>query len=155
MDAFRAAPERYLRMTREFFSVLPHSNHLGLEVVGFEGGRLTARLPYRPEIVGNPYTGGIHAGAITTLIDQTSGAAAVCALSEPEAVATLDLRVDHLRAAPPGLDVMARAECYRITREILFVRCICFEDDPADPFATSVSTFMRTGRESLVKARQS
>lgn len=142
--------EARLAMAREFFSVIPHSQLIGLEVVACEHQVVVAKLPYRPELVGNPYTGQIHGGAIMTLIDQTSGAAAVCSLPEPEAVATLDLRVDHMRAAEPGLPVLARAECYRITRDIAFVRCCCYQHQPSDPIATSMSTFMRTGRASMV-----
>lgn len=142
--------EAKLLMVREFFRVVPHSVALGLEVVACEPRSVTARLPYRPEIVGNPYTGQIHGGAIMTLIDQTSGAAAVCALELPEAVATLDLRVDHLRAARPGQPVYARAECYRVTREIAFVRCSCYQEESVEPIASGVSTFMRTGRTSMV-----
>jgi uncharacterized protein (TIGR00369 family) len=137
-------------MARTFFKVIPHSMVLGLEVLSVEPGLVIARLPYRPEIVGNPYSGQIHGGAIITLIDQTSGAAAVCALPKPEAVATLDLRVDHMRAATAGQDVLARAECYRVTRDIAFVRCVCYQDGAEDSIATSMSTFMRTGRASMV-----
>lgn len=139
-----------LDMARRFFKVIPHSAVLGLEVLSAEPGIIIARLPYRPEIVGNPYSGQVHGGAIITLIDQASGAAAVCALPQPEAVATLDLRVDHMRAAAVGQGVLARAECYRVTRDIAFVRCVCYEDSPQDPLATSMSTFMRTGRASMV-----
>lgn len=132
-----------LAVAREFFRVIPHSAVLGLEVVGVEPNAVVARLPYAEAIVGNPYNGQIHGGAVMTLIDQTSGAAVICSLAEPEAVATLDLRVDHMRPAEPGRAVLARAECYRLTRDIAFVRCVCYHDRPEDPLATSMSTFMR------------
>jgi hypothetical protein len=50
-------------MARAFFKVIPHSVVLGLEVLSVEPGLVIARLPYRPEIVGNPYSGQIHGGA--------------------------------------------------------------------------------------------
>jgi uncharacterized protein (TIGR00369 family) len=134
-------------LAHAFFRAVPHSAVLGLEVVGVEPPVVIARLPYQPMIVGNPYTGHIHSGAITTLIDQTSGVAVFCSLDSPEAIATLDLRVDHLRAAGPGKDVFARAECYRITTNIAFVQCIVYQDDPTDLIATSMSTFMRTANK--------
>lgn len=133
-----------LAMAQEFFAAIPHSTVLGLEVVDCGPGLVVARLPYRPELVGNPYTGQIHGGAIVTLVDQTSGAAAVCGLERPEAVATLDLRIDHLRPARPGEAVLAHAECYRVTRHIAFVRCTVHQGDDTDPVATSMSSFMRS-----------
>lgn len=126
-----------------FFEYVPHGRRLGLEVVSYQPRSLLVKLPYRAEIVGNPIAGYIHSGALTVLVDQTSGAAVILELSERESVATLDLRIDHLRPAKAGLPLYAHAECYRLTREVAFVRCLCYDEDPADPVATSMSTFMR------------
>jgi acyl-coenzyme A thioesterase PaaI-like protein len=37
---------------------------------------------------------------------------------------------------------MARAECYKLTRNVAFVRGVAYHDDPADPIAASTATFM-------------
>jgi len=155
MSSIGFDPAARLAAAQAFFKVIPHSATLGLEVVACEPGVIIARLPYKPELVGNPYTGRIHGGAVMTLVDQASGAAVVHSLDVPESVATLDLRVDHLRPPEAGRDVFARAECYRIAREIAFVRCVCYQDDPADPFVSSMSTFMRNSnrRGSMLKGR--
>ncbi|MND78153.1 hypothetical protein D3C80_698620 [compost metagenome] len=57
-------------------------------------------------------------------------------------VATLDLRVDYMRAAAPGRDLLAEARCYRLTRNLAFVRAWAFEDDPTDPVAAAQSAYM-------------
>ena len=132
-----------VQRAQRFFEFIPHGRQLGLEVISWQPRSLLAKLPYRSEIVGNPYTGYIHSGALTALVDQTSGTAAILALGAAETVATLDLRIDHLRPAKPGLPLYALAECYRMTRDVAFVRCVCYDEDPADPVATSMSTFMR------------
>ena len=128
---------------RHFFSMIPHGNALGFEVVAAEENAVIVRLPYREDLIGDRRTRQIHGGALVTLVDQTSGAAVICTLDEPEAVATLDLRVDHLRPAEAGRDVFARAECYRVARNIAFVKCRVYDDDASDPVATSMSSFMR------------
>lgn len=128
-----------------FFRSIPHSRRIGLAVAAVGPHTFTARVDYRDELVGNPVTGHLHGGVLTTLIDQTSGAAAFFSRSPPELVATLDLRIDHLRPAEPGRPVHARAECYHLTRHIAFVRCVAFDRDADDPVATSVSAFMRNG----------
>lgn len=132
-----------LKRVQTFFDQLPHGVILGLEVVRFEVGVITARLPYRPELVGNPWNGALHGGAITTLIDQSSAAAASAALPQTEMVATLDLRIDYLRQAEAGKALIARAQCYRLASAIAFVRCEACEEDDMLPVATSVSSFMR------------
>ena len=57
-------------------------------------------------------------------------------------IATLDLRVDYMRAAVPGRDLLAEARCYRLTRTLGFVRAWAFEDDPADPVAAAQSAYV-------------
>lgn len=134
-----------LRRGREFFRAIPHSAVLGLELVDFQRDTAIARVPYRPEMVGNPRSGAIHGGVLTTLIDQTSGTAVFCTLPEPESVATLDLRIDYLRSPQTGVALLARAQCYRVTPNICFVRCDAYQEGDDVLVATSVSSFMRTG----------
>ena len=102
-------------------------------------------------IIGNPDTGVIHGGAITTLMDTASGSATLCALDEFELCPTLDLRVDYMRPAEPRKPVYARAEAYKVTRNIIFTRCEAFQD-PGETIANCVGTFMRIGREATPKS---
>jgi acyl-coenzyme A thioesterase PaaI-like protein len=57
-------------------------------------------------------------------------------------IATLDLRIDYLRAGDAGRDVVCRASCYKLTRNVAFTRAVAYHDDEADPIATSMGTFM-------------
>ena len=59
-------------------------------------------------------------------------------------MATLDLRIDYLRPATPPEDVLARAVCFKITRNVAFVRCIAFHrgSEQTDPIAAAAGTFM-------------
>jgi acyl-coenzyme A thioesterase PaaI-like protein len=57
-------------------------------------------------------------------------------------IATLDLRIDYMRAAEPGHDVFAHAHCYKLTRSIAFVRAQAYDRDRADPIATAQAAFM-------------
>ncbi len=130
-------------------SYTPHARHLGMKVIETGPGFAVMMLPYRPELIGDPVRKVVFGGAITALLDQASGLAVACALDVLRAIATVDLRVDYLRAAAPELDLYARVECYRVTRNIAFVRGIAYERGPDDPFASCLGTFMlganRTG----------
>ncbi len=123
-------------------SYTPHARHLGMKVVETGPGFAVMMLPYRPELIGDPVRKVVFGGAITALLDQASGLAVACALDVLRAIATVDLRVDYLRAAAPELDLYARVECYRVTRTIACVRGIAYERGPEDPFASCLGTFM-------------
>ncbi|MNE82172.1 hypothetical protein D3C80_1788730 [compost metagenome] len=51
-----------------------------------------------------------------------------------------------MRPAEPDKDVYGFAECYRVTREVLFTRGFAYQDDPQKPIAHVVGTFMRLGK---------
>lgn len=134
-----------LLAARAFFRAVPHVRRIGLRPVAVRRRGLVARLPFRQELIGDPWRGQLHGGAVTTLVDQTSGTAASFAVFPPNVVATLDLRLDHLRPAVPGRDVFAEAEAFRVTRHVIFVRCTAHDGDPADPIAYGTASFMRNG----------
>lgn len=133
---------RLRELGQRFMRSVPHNHALGLDLRAVSEGRAEILLPYDLRLVGNPETGVLHGGAISTLMDATCGAAVFQALRKPMAIATLDLRIDYLKPATPGRDVLARAHCYKVTRHVAFVRGVAFHDDEADPIATSAGTFM-------------
>ncbi len=120
----------------------PQGKALGLELTKLEGQQVWGRAPYKPEFVGDPESGVIAGGVITTFLDQLSGMAAVLAMREPSTVATIDIRIDYMRPATPGRDVLAEAHCYKIGRSVAFVRAVAYEDSPDNPIAHATSTFM-------------
>jgi uncharacterized protein (TIGR00369 family) len=126
----------------EMTSHTPHAHHLGIRVVETGPGFAVCGLPYRDELIGDPARKVVFGGAITTLLDQASGLAVACAMDVLTAIATIDLRVDYLRAASPGMDLYGRADCYRLTRNVAFVRAVAYECSPDDPFAACLGTFM-------------
>jgi uncharacterized protein (TIGR00369 family) len=135
-----ATPLQVLEQVAQF---VPHNRALGIRFVSLAEGKVTLALPYDSKIVGNPDTGVIHGGAITALLDGTCGVAVLAKLDEPISVATLDLRIDYLRPATPGKEVLARAECFRVTKQVAFVRCEAFhEGAEADGVAVANGTFM-------------
>lgn len=135
-----------LERAQRFLAVLRQCQVLGIRVEAAAAGGLTLCLPYSPHIVGNPETGVVHGGAITTLMDTTCGISTVCVLPEFEVCPTLDLRIDYMHPAEPGKDVFGFAECYRVTPNVIFTRGYAYQDDPAQPIAHVVGTFMRMGK---------
>ena len=127
---------------------VPHNAALGITLVAasFTPASVTVKMPWNPQLVGNPETQVLHGGAITTMLDAAAGASVFVRLKGPATIATLDLRVDFLGRAPARRDVFARAECYRDTSSVAFVRAIAWVDDPDSPFATAAATFALSTR---------
>ncbi|HEX3808299.1 MAG TPA: PaaI family thioesterase [Rhizomicrobium sp.] len=105
-------------------------------------GRARMRLPYNPDLVGNPDTGVIHGGVITGLLDHSCGAAIMSALDVPMPMVTLDLRIDYMRPAKPKADIFVDAECLKVGHEIAFARAVAYQDDKEKPIAYSSAAFM-------------
>jgi uncharacterized protein (TIGR00369 family) len=119
-----------------------HTHALGFAFDGLEGDRVRIRVPWREDLVGDPDTGVLAGGLVTALLDHVGGLAVWIALDRFEPIATLDLRVDYMRAAEPGRDLLAEARCYRLTHSIAFVRAWAFEDGPDDPVAAAQAAYM-------------
>jgi uncharacterized protein (TIGR00369 family) len=120
----------------------PHAHHLGITVEQTGPRFAILRLPFQERLIGDPLRRVVFGGAITTLLDHASGLAVACALEELRAIATIDLRVDYLRSAESGLDLYARVDCYRVTKNVAFVRGSAYDRSPDDPFASCLGSFM-------------
>jgi uncharacterized protein (TIGR00369 family) len=126
----------------EFVEHVPHCEEIGIQCLEVGPCEATLMIPYREELVGDPTRGVVFGGVITTLLDQAGGVATLCSLPEITTIATVDLRIDYLRAAVPGRDLFGRAECIKRTKSVAFVRGKAWDDDPEDPFAICIGTFM-------------
>jgi uncharacterized protein (TIGR00369 family) len=129
-------------LNQGFRSMVPHNDALGIEVVDFGEATATLRLPWAAHLVGNPLTEVLHGGVVTSLLDACSGAAVFMKLMKPTPIATLDLRIDYLRPATPREALFAKAECYKLTRNVAFVRAVAHHGDESDPVAAAAATFM-------------
>jgi uncharacterized protein (TIGR00369 family) len=130
------------QLGRRFMEHVPHNRALGISLERLGPGEAVMTLPYDARLVGNPETGVLHGGAITSLLDACCGAAVYMKLDAPARIATLDLRIDYLRLATPPRAVVAHATCYKVTRNVGFVRCLAYHDDPDDAVASATATFM-------------
>ena len=122
-----------------------HTGRLGITYRAHGDDWVELALPYDEALIGDPDRGVIASGPIVAMMDVATSAAVWRVRGAFVPHATLDLRVDYLRPATPGLTVIGRGECYRITRSIAFVRGQAHDGDPGDPLAHVAGTFMTTG----------
>jgi uncharacterized protein (TIGR00369 family) len=136
-------PDQRIAFFQEWFSdTIPHNKALGLKVLSVRRGFAAMRLDWREELVGNPETRVLAGGPLTAMLDSACGMAVATLLREPKPFATLDLRIDYVKPAAPGLAVIAEAECYRITHSVAFTRAFAHHGDAKDPIAAAAGTFM-------------
>lgn len=135
----------------QVFSSMPHFKALGMAVDALGDGKAEISMAYDERFIGDPETGVISGGAVSALMDTTSGAAVMCHPTGSMGTATLDLRIDYMRPATPGQRITARAECYHVTRSVAFVRATATDDDAARPVATATGTFTVQREKGVLK----
>ena len=138
-------PAARARIARQFIDAIPLARALGMEMVGIGDGWALMALDWREDLVGDPETGIVHGGVVTALLDTAGGASVMAHPSAPGGTATIDLRIDYMRAAAPGRRIFARAECYRITRSVAFVRGLAWTESPEEPVAAANGAFTVEG----------
>ena len=131
-------PERFFELVRN----VGHGRALALEYRRSDENWIELALPWREELVGITDRGFLATGAIVSLLDTCGGASVWMALGHFQPIVTIDLRLDYLRPAQKGETVVARCECFKLTRQIAFVRGIAHGGDEARPIAQATGTFM-------------
>lgn len=126
---------------KEMGEMNPWGGTLGFVPFRIEKAHVWARQPYAEHLVGDPDSGVIHGGVITTLLDNMCGMSCAVAMEEFRFVATLDLRIDYMRPATKGEDVIGEAECYHLTKSVAFCRAWAYHDDHSRMIATAQGAF--------------
>lgn len=131
-----------LALAREAQALIPQNHELGTEILSLEPNAALVRLPWNGRLLGDPDTGALAGGVVTTVLDNACGLAVAAATLGGVNSATLDLRVDYLRPSRRGEPLMVRAECFRKTRHVAFVRAEAWHDlDERVVVATATGTF--------------
>ena len=135
---------------------IPYIRFLGLK---FErrGDEITALMPFRPELVGNPLLPALHGGAtgafleitgVTQLLSDTAmkdaGGGALPEDYVPAMPKPIDITFDYLRSGKP-LDTYARALVQRRGRRVANVRIEAWQEERAKLIAAAHGNFLLTG----------
>ncbi len=129
-------------LQQRWFQFPPASVALGLKLIRIERGKVWGCAPFRADLVGDVESNFLAGGVITTLLDHVTGSSVLASLDQIISLATIDMRIDYMRPAGAGADIMSMGHCYKITRSIAFVRAIAYEDDPEHPVAHAIGAYM-------------
>lgn len=122
----------------------PYMKAIGASLDRVDDDGVTMRLPWREDLIGDAESRVIASGVVTALLDNGCGMAMWARMNEFKPIATLDLRIDYMRPAKPGLDLRVTAHCYKLTRTIGFVRAFAYDATPEDPVAAAQAAFIIT-----------
>jgi uncharacterized protein (TIGR00369 family) len=112
---------RVVALVRDFMAEhVPFNRLLGIEVTALAEGYARMEVPFRPELIGDPFRPALHGGVMSAVIDACGGAAVFTLVVPPDKVSTIDLRVDYLR--PGELERLAcEAEVTRMGNRVASV----------------------------------
>jgi acyl-coenzyme A thioesterase PaaI-like protein len=136
---------------------VPYAGYMGLK---FErrGDELTAIMPFRTDLVGNPMLQALHGGATAAFLEVTAQLALSWSVIWPVIEAggtvevlpalpkTIDITIDYLRSGLPR-DAYARAKITRAGRRFSSVHVEAWQDNHARPFAMATGHFLMPERE--------
>lgn len=127
-------------------NVTPRGHHALLGIYHVADGPDWAELacPFAPGFMMDAESELVSSGPVISLIDAACGSAIIARTRLWRPMATLDLRVDYLRAARAGQDLHARGTCYHVTRKVAFTRCDVHDGAAEDPVAFATASFFFT-----------
>jgi uncharacterized protein (TIGR00369 family) len=137
----RTAPVRVsLDQLRALFETVPYARFLGIEFE-LRGDELTAVLPFKDSLIGNPMLPALHGGVIGAMMELTAVGQIYLAQEARQVPKTIDISIDYLRSGRP-VDTYARAHLTKLGRRIANVRVEAWQFDRADPIATLHGHFL-------------
>jgi len=125
-----------------FISRVPYARFLGVRAA-LAGDEMTAVLPFRPDLIGNPILPALHGGVLGAFLELT--ALAQLAVVEPSLRIhkTIDVTVEYLRPGRP-VDLYARADLRKVGRRIANVHVECWQEARHEPVAALRGHFLLT-----------
>jgi acyl-coenzyme A thioesterase PaaI-like protein len=135
---------------------IPYVGFLGVQF-DRRGDELTAFLPFKDKLIGNPMLPALHGGAIAAFLEIASIVELTWTSMWEEMEAgkgdgpllrlpkTIDFTVDYLRTGLPR-DAYARARVNRSGRRFASVHVEAWQDNRARPFAQATGHFLMPER---------
>ena len=136
---------------RQLVSHVVYNVELGVEFAELVPTGVVLRIGYRPDLATSVDDETLNDGAIASMVDAALGFSVHWAMPDDRSLATLDMRIDRLRAPQPRSDVFCRATCLSFDEQVAYVRGEVFHDRPEQPFAIAVGTVMFIAADSWMR----
>jgi uncharacterized protein (TIGR00369 family) len=125
---------------KTLFEMVPYAKFLGVRFE-LKGDELTAVLPYKDSLIGNPMLPALHGGVVGAMMELTAVAQIFLTQGTGKIPKTIDISIDYLRSGRP-VDTFARAHVTKLGRRIANVRVEAWQANRADPIAALHGHFL-------------
>lgn len=125
---------------RSLFEMVPYAKFLGIEFE-LKGDELTALLPFKDSLIGNPVLPALHGGVVGAMMELTAVAQIFLTQGTGKIPKTIDISIDYLRSGRPA-PTFARAHVTKLGRRIANVRVEAWQANRADPIAALHGHFL-------------
>lgn len=125
---------------KSLFEMVPYAKFLGVQFE-LKGDELTAVLPFKDNLIGNPMLPALHGGVVGAMMELTAVAQIFLTQGTGKVPKTIDISIDYLRSGRP-VDTFARAHVTKLGRRIANVRVEAWQFDRADPIAALHGHFL-------------
>jgi uncharacterized protein (TIGR00369 family) len=124
---------------------VPFNAYLGIKCEALSRGAVKARIPFRPELIGDSTRPAIHGGVLSSFADACCGAAVFTLLRTGDTCSTIDLRIDYLR---PGRDqdILLEGKVLRIGGQLAVAEVRIYQQSGED-IAVAKAVFMVRRRQ--------
>jgi uncharacterized protein (TIGR00369 family) len=133
------------RQLKTLFEMVPYAKFLGVEFE-LKGDELTALLPFKDSLIGNPVLPALHGGVVGAMMELTAVAQIFLIQGTGKIPKTIDISIDYLRSGRP-VETFARAHVTKLGRRIANVRVEAWQANRADPIAALHGHFLLQGSE--------
>ena len=145
------APQKVdIGQLKTLFEMVPYAKFLGVQLE-MKGDELTAVLPYKDSLIGNPLLPALHGGVVGAMMELTAIAQLLLTQGTGKIPKTIDISIDYLRSGRP-VETYARAHVTKLGRRIANVRVEAWQLDRADPIAAMHGHFLLTSPDSAPEA---
>jgi uncharacterized protein (TIGR00369 family) len=128
-----------------FLQKVPYVRFLGMRVE-LAGDEMTAVLPFRQSLIGNPILPALHGGVIGAFMELTALAQLSLTAPGQRVPKTIDITIEYLRSGR-AQDTYARAILRKVGRRVANVQVEAWQDSRSQPIAGLTGHFLMRNEE--------
>lgn len=123
MSAPSADPFHHRRasLVSLFFDDHPMARALGMEFVKGDPEGVVCRLPHTAALEYHAGA-GLAPGVLVTVLDGMLGLSVMMRVEKPQAIATIELKIDYIEGEEAAGDLLFNTECYAIADNVGYAR---------------------------------
>lgn len=114
---------------------------MSLQFVSSAENHVVLELPFQEKHATTKSNGALHSGVLAAALDSACGFVVLHSLEQPQAIATVNLRIDHILPVPEGKGVRIEARLYQQAGAFAYVNADVRSVDEDEMLCNAVAIF--------------